>query len=197
MRYNAVALRPGSHQALYASVPGQMLSWDALVQCRSPIVSVGFKRWSINRIFTGLWSGIGKLATSIFALCAAVAVGLLWLIAWGLLTAKLRLSLLLLSAKQTQKQQTAPKRSRPMRTVQLTYMELEYAENTAAVVRFTAYARDGKAETVRQFAYDDSPAGVQDFEQAVQVGVANELDMTILSCYSPDYFPVIQGILED
>jgi len=174
-----------------------MLSWDALVQCRLPIVSVGFKRWSTVRIFTGLWSGIGKLAKSIFALCGAVVVGLLWLIAWALLTARLRLSLWLLSAKLRQRKQTAPKRSRAMRQIQLTYMELEYAENTAAVVRFTQYDSKGKPTCVRQYEYDDTPDGVQELQKAIEIALETRLDMTVLSCYSPDYFPVIQEILQD
>ena len=84
-----------------------------------------------------------------------------------------------------------------MRQLRLTYMELPYAENMAALVRFTQYDSKGKPTCVRQCEYDDTPDGVQALEQAIEIAVETRLDMTVLSCYSPDYFPVIHEILQD
>lgn len=84
-----------------------------------------------------------------------------------------------------------------MRQLQLTYMELDYAENTAAVVRFTQYDSKGRAACVRQYDYSDTPDGVQELQSAIELAVETRLDMTVLSCYSPDYFPVIHELMED
>ena len=141
------------------------------------------------RIFSRLWSATANLAKNICALCGAIAAGTLLLFVWALLTVRLRLSLFVLSRKRTI--QTEPERSRAMRPVQITFMEVPYAENILAIVRFTGYDDNGSVLIVRQVEYSDDQEGLIEMEEAVERAVDNEIDLTVLSCYSPDYFPNI------
>ena len=78
-----------------------------------------------------------------------------------------------------------------MRPVHLTFMEVPYAENVLAVARFTGYDEDGSVLIVRQVEYVDDTEGMIAFEDAVERAVEHNMDLTVLSCYSPDYFPNI------
>lgn len=83
-----------------------------------------------------------------------------------------------------------------MRNVQITFMEVPYAENLAAVVRYTMYDADDRALVVRQVEYRDDPEGVQELDEAVERAIENDIDVTVLSCYSPDYFPTIHQYVD-
>lgn len=83
-----------------------------------------------------------------------------------------------------------------MRPVQITFMEVPYAENMAAVVRFTGYDEEGHVLIVRQVEYADDPDGIQQMEEAVERAVNHNMDLTVLSCYSPDYFPTINQYVD-
>ena len=78
-----------------------------------------------------------------------------------------------------------------MRPIQLTFMETNYVENILAVARFTGYDEDGSVLIVRQVEYVDDDEGLVAFEDAVERAVEHNMDLTVLSCYSPDYFPNI------
>lgn len=153
-------------------------------------------RW-LRQVSIGWSSAIGSLTKSVCALCGAIAAGLLLLTVWVGLTVRVRWFLWRESRFPRKPEQTEPIRTRVMRPVSICFMECDVeATGPAAIVRFTAFDEDGKPAAIRQIEYDDSPEGIRALDEAVERAVADEIDLTVLSPYSIDYFPSLYQLVD-
>lgn len=78
----------------------------------------------------------------------------------------------------------------------LTYYELEENQPFLALVRFTAYGKDGKAFKVFEGIYEHDPEEFCRLERDVELALNEGIDASIQSEFDHEFFPVISKYLD-
>ena len=64
-----------------------------------------------------------------------------------------------------------------------------------ALVRFTSYDNEFKAMAVEQVTYRNDLTGHSDFECQVAAALECGIDVTVLTAYELDYFPLVESLV--
>jgi hypothetical protein len=84
---------------------------------------------------------------------------------------------------------------RSMELTTITFYKVTEVEGFLAVVRFTAYNPDGLPELICEDFYSDSPEEFCRFEAEVEKALVSGIDVSIMSSYEADTFPVVHTYL--
>ena len=77
----------------------------------------------------------------------------------------------------------------------ITYYKVSEVEGFLAVARYTAYNPDGLPETLCEDFYADTPEEFCRLEEDTHKALTNGIDVSIMSSYESDIFPVISTYL--
>lgn len=84
---------------------------------------------------------------------------------------------------------------RPMELTTITYYRVSEVEGFLAVVRYTAYNPDGLPEVICEDFYADDPEEFCRLEADVEKALVGGIDVSIMSAYEVETFPVISTYL--
>ena len=85
--------------------------------------------------------------------------------------------------------------SRSMDFTTITYYSVSKAANTLAVVRYTAYDDAGSPIAVCEDHYGDTPEEFCRIENDVETALVGGIDVSVMSHYESEIFPVISDYL--
>ena len=82
-----------------------------------------------------------------------------------------------------------------MELTTITYYKVSEVEGFLAVARYTAYNPDGLPEALCEDFYADTPEEFCRLEEDTHKALVNGIDVSIMSSYESDVFPVISTFL--
>lgn len=83
----------------------------------------------------------------------------------------------------------------PMDFTTITYYTVSKSEDVLAIIRYTAYAPDGFPLAICEDLYKDEPEEFCRLEQDVETALVGGIDVSVMSHYESDIFPVISDYL--
>lgn len=86
--------------------------------------------------------------------------------------------------------------SRSMDFTTITYYSVSKVEDMLAVVRYTAYDDNGNPVAVCEDHYGDTPEEFCRIEDDVETALVGGIDVSVMSHYESDMFPVISDYLK-